>query len=404
MTNDKMQLARGRLGLYAGVWLAMASKMQWLPGQPMGGVAMVDGRQVIYNRDNLNKRPLGEVVFIALHEIIHPMLCHLTRRGNRDPKIYGLAIDIIDNKLCVQVMNETPILKMQVPPDALFGSAFGLSDADITSVEEVYAKLLKKFKGKGKGKGPPEKGEGGNEPGDGPPMFDEHAPPKNEDGTEMTAAEREAEERDWKITVQAAADMAKKQGKLPGFMEQFINQLLKPKVDWRAQLWSATKIAKDDTSYRRFNRKHIHAGIYLPGNYSERIGEVAYVTDTSGSISTEEFKQALGEMNFLIEELKPEVLHFGQCDTRLVSMQQLTVDSLPLAVTVKGRGGTDMREAFEWAREHEDELDMFILQTDGYVPPLDPSLHPSCRVIIIVTTNATLPAGWEFDTIIRVEV
>jgi len=399
--DDKMQLARGRLGLYAGFWLAMASKMQWIPGNPLGGVAMTDGRQVIYNRDDLDKRPLGEVIFIALHEIMHPMLCHLTRRGNRDPKIYGLAIDIVGNKFVKLVAEQTPILKMVVPDDALFGDAFGISDSDVTSVEEVYAKLLKKCKGgKGSGKG---KGSGTLDP-DALPMFDEHGTPKNEDGTEMTAAQKEAEERDWKITVQAAADMAKKQGKLPGYMQEFITELLKPKVDWRSQLWNATKVTRDDSSYRRFNRKHVYSGIYLPGNYSERIGAVGYTMDVSGSVSSEECKQGLGEMNYIIEELKPDVLYFGQCDTRMVSMEELTVDSLPLAVTVKGRGGTDMRQAFEWACDHEDELDMFILQTDGCVPPLDPALHPRCPVIIILTTPAVLPAGWGFDNIIRVEV
>jgi hypothetical protein len=63
-----------------------------------------------------------------------------------------------------------------------------------------------------------------------------------------------------------------------------------------------------------------------------------------------------------------------------------------------------MMEAFKWACEHEDELDMFVLQTDGHVPALDVALHPSCPVIVLVTTNAPLPAGWDFNNVIRVEV
>jgi predicted metal-dependent peptidase len=391
-----MQLAKGRLGLYAGFWLALASKMEWKPvgAACPGGVAATNGQQVLYNEDDMNKRSMGECVFIALHEVVHPMLCHLVRMGNRDPKIYAVAIDIIDNKFVKRVMQETPILRMEVPKDAIFGEHFGISDDQATTVEAVYDLLLKQCKKKG----------GGKPDTSGLPSFDEHQQPTNADGSPLTDLQKTSMEKDWQVSVRAAADMAKKHGRLPGYLEEFVEALLKSKVDWRSQLWAATKVAKEESSYRRFNRKFCYSGTYLPGAYSERIGRMAYVMDTSGSITTEEFKQGLGEMNYLIEEMKPEVIYFGQCDTRLVSVEELTVDSLPLAVTVKGRGGTDMREAFAWACEHEDELDMFVLQTDGFVPALDPDLHPRCPTIIIVTTNATLPAGWEFDKIIRVEV
>jgi predicted metal-dependent peptidase len=74
----------------------------------------------------------------------------------------------------------------------------------------------------------------------------------------------------------------------------------------------------------------------------------------------------------ILEELKPTKIFFGQCDTRLHDVVELTPDDLPLpALTVKGRGGTDMEEAFEWACQNEDEIEAFILQTDGYVPALD---------------------------------
>lgn len=404
MIDDKMQIARGRLGLYAGFWLALAAKMQWVAGNASntpGGVAATDGRRVWYNRDDLNARSIGEVVFIALHEIGHPMLCHLTRRGSRNPKIYGAAIDIVLNKLLKKIAEETTQLAMEVPKDALFGAAFGIPDAQVTTVEHVYELLLKKCKeagGKSKGKG--------GDPGNGMPTFDVHLDPTNEDGTPMSGAQAEANEKDWRVSVQAAAVMAKQMGKLPGFMEEFIGELLAPKVDWKSHLWMAvSRMAKDESSYRRFNRRHISRGIYMPGMYSERIGAVGYFVDTSGSISTEEFKQAMGEMTYLLEELKPERIFFGQCDTKLHRVDELTPEELPLpALHIYGRGGTDMREAFAWACEHEAEIDAFILQTDGYVPALDPDLMPNCPVIIIKTTDAVLPPGWDFPTVIEVRV
>jgi len=385
---DKMSLARGRLALHAGFWLALASKMQWVDAgnKTPGGVAATNGNTVWYNRKDMDARPLGEVVFIALHEIGHPMLCHLTRRGNRDNNVYAVAIDVVLNHLLTKVAAETPALKMVVPADACVGKTYGLADADITSVEAVYNKLLKQGKG-GQGNG-----------------FDGHEAPAGEDGKPLTPQQAEAMEKDWTVAVQSAAIMAKQMGKLPGFLEELIGELIKPKVDWRTHLRDCiTRTAKDDSSYRRFNRRHLGRRTYLPGQYSERIGAIGYFCDTSGSISTDEFKAAMGGMTDILEDLKPEVIHFGQCDTRLHSVDMLGPHDLPLPpIKVHGRGGTDMREAFEWACAHEHEIDAFILQTDGYIPALPASCMPNIPVVWIITTDAVLPAGCDFGTQVRV--
>ena len=63
-----------------------------------------------------------------------------------------------------------------------------------------------------------------------------------------------------------------------------------------------------------------------------------------------------------------------------------------------------MAEAFAWACQHEQDIEVFILQTDGYIPSLDPKLIPNVPVIWIITTDAVLPPGCEFGTHIRVEV
>lgn len=398
MTTDNMQLARGRLGLYAGFWLALASKMKWIPcdaARTPGGIAATNGKVVWYNEENMNQRSLGEVVFIALHEVGHPMLCHLIRRGDRDPSVYGVAIDVVLNKHLAQICSELPNLGMEIPKDAIFGHHFGIEDKDVTSVEQVY-EIIKQQKDKvGKD------GNGGKDM----PTFDDHEDPTNDDGSALTETQKDAHQKEWQIAVRTAAVMAKKMGKLPGFMEEFIEDLLETKVDWRSQLWnSMATVGKDESTYQKFDRRHIYRGLYLPGSYSEKVGNLGYFVDVSGSVSSEEATQAITEMNTLLEEMKPELIHFGQIDTRIVHVQELTQDDVPLRVSIKGRGGTDMRDAFAWACEHEDELDCFVLQTDGAVPPLDPSLHPKCKTIILVTSNRKLPSGWEFPTVIRVQV
>lgn len=392
--DDKMQIAKGRLALHAGFWLGLGSKMEWKPGQAQGGVAMTDGRNVIYNLENINARPIGDVVFIALHEIGHPMLCHLTRRGNRDPIIYGAAIDIVLNDLLAKIMQESPRLGMTLPPDACVAAKFNMPDTVPMQVEPVYNWLLSECEKQGGGdKGKQKMGIG---------IFDEHGDPKDADGKPADAKAIEALEKEWKLSLQAAAIMAKKMGKLPGFMEEFITEVLKPKVDWRTQLRNCvSRIAKDESSYRRFNRRHLSRRIYLPGYYSERLNSIAYACDTSGSVTTEEFKQGKGEMEAILEDMKPDKIFFLQCDTRLHDVQELTPDDLPLpALRMVGRGGTDMNPVFAWACEHEEEIEVLVMQTDGEIGPIEAHNIPNIPVIWIVTRDRELPV--DFGTIVRV--
>jgi predicted metal-dependent peptidase len=384
MSNkDQMQTAKGRLGLYAGFWLALCSKLEWVPSERFP-VAATDSKRVFYNLEQINSRPLGEVVYIALHEVGHNMLAHMTRMGGgRDPDLQGIAMDYALNELLDKVAAETPVLGMICPEDACRDP----DPANVGLTWEARYEKLKKQQGKG-----------------GKPGFDDHLAPTNDDGTPMSEADQDALRKEWTLAVQSAAVMAKRMGKLPGFMEEFITDLIKPKVDWRTQLAHCmARVTHDESSYRRFNRRHLHRGYYLPGQYNEQIGPIAYFCDTSGSISSNEFKAALGAMSELLEDLKPEIIHFGQCDTKLHSVQELTPDDLPLpGLKVFGRGGTDMREAFEWACAHEHEIEAFILQTDLFIPPLDPSLIPNVPVIWIVTTDAAVPAGCDFGSLVRV--
>jgi predicted metal-dependent peptidase len=392
--QDKVQTAKARLAMYAGFWLALASKLEWIPDASVE-IAGTNGRWVKYNRDHMNARPMGEVVFIVLHEIGHNMLAHMTRLNGRHPMLANIAMDYALDELLIKIAAETPALGIVVPGDAHH-------DPDPTNAgttwEHRYNKMLKKCKKDGKGK--PDTS--------GMKLFDEVQQPTHGDGDKegqpLTTEESEALSKSWQMAVQTAAVMAKQRGKLPGYLEEFIGELITPKVAWRTHLAHAvTRIARDESSYRRFNRRHVSRGHYLPGMYSERIGALGYFVDTSGSIQSEEFRAAKGAMTELLEDLKPELIYFGQCDTRLHSVMELAPQDLPLPeLKVQGRGGTDMREAFEWACKHEHEIDAFILQTDMYIPPLDPSLIPNVPVIWIVTTDAPVPAGCDFGTLVRV--
>lgn len=323
------------------------------------------------------------------------MLAQLRPHGTRDPMLANIAKDIVLNEVLAKIAVENPHLGMIVPDDACVGAKFG-GGFEGKTWETVYEMLVKKCK-KGANGRPDPKGQGWGQ-------FDEHMQPQNPDGTPMNEQQQDALAKEWQMQVQSAAVLAKQMGKLPGCLEELISDMVTPKIDWVSHLRHVvSRVTRDESSYRRFNRRHVSRGCYMPGQYSERIGALGYFADTSGSISSEEFKAAMGSMTTLLEDFKPERIYFGQCDTKLHSVIELTPEELPLPpLTVQGRGGTDMREAFEWACQHEAELDAFILQTDGFIPPLPLDCVPNVPVIWIVTTEAELPAGCDFGTVVRV--
>lgn len=200
--------------------------------------------------------------------------------------------------------------------------------------------------------------------------------------------------------------MAKARGSMPGMFEEFVADMVTPKVDWRSQVWDAfTKTAKDEQSWRRFNRRYMHTHLYLPGLYSEHLGLVVQGTDTSGSMGSEEFKLATGCLNEIMEDLRPTNIYHIQCDTKVQAAEMLTPDDLPLqSQKFKGRGGTELTPIFQHIAEMEQEPELVAIVTDGYFGAIPQELKPACPVVWLVTTECTEAAEKSFGRVIRVMV
>jgi predicted metal-dependent peptidase len=230
-------------------------------------------------------------------------------------------------------------------------------------------------------------------------MFDEVLPAGSkldeeghaEEGTGMSEDAAGNLDKGWLISAQAAATMAKARGIHAGLLEEFIGEMIKPNIDWKTQLQDLiSRIGRDEQSWRRFNKRHIHRETYLPGMYSEHCGPIAFMLDTSGSMSSEEGKAALGAMNNILEDVKPDRIFFGQCDTQMQGdVEELTPQDLPLCgIEMRGRGGTDLNPIFAWAVEHQSDIDCLIVQTDGHISAIEEHHIPyGLPTIWIVTTD-----------------
>ena len=90
-----------------------------------------DGRYLLINPNFLMALSTEEGGFVYAHEALHPALGHLWRRGNRDPHLWNVAADYVDNAMLVAA-GLTP------PKGVLYDPQYvGMT------TEEVYAKLAK---------------------------------------------------------------------------------------------------------------------------------------------------------------------------------------------------------------------------------------------------------------------
>lgn len=389
----KLELAKSKIALHAGFWISLTSKLEFIP-DPKCPTAGTDGRRVFYNEEWVNKLTLKQTIGLILHEVGHNMLAHPARIGERDRQVANIAMDIVLNEQLLKYFEETrSTLDAELPPEGAYGNVTingkPLSHYAGWNWERVYADIMQSAcKGNGL-----------------PKQFDDVQPGTNPDGSKQSPEEAEALAREWTMAAQQAATMAKQRGVMPGMFEEFIADMAHPKVDWRAQVRDFfSKIAKDEQSWRRFNRRFQHNEMYLPGLYSERLGLIRFGIDTSGSMGSEEFKLGLGALNDIFEELRPDAIHVVQCDTRIVSDQMYKPDDLPITVMeMKGRGGTVLTPLFEHNLQQDEEPELYVVLTDGYHDVIDKALEPRCRTLWLVTTDSTAAAEQSFGRVIRVE-
>ena len=139
--------------------------------------------------------------------------------------------------------------------------------------------------------------------------------------------------------------MASKAGTETGSLSKAIDKMMQPKVDWRSELRQFFNEAKhNDYSWAHPNRRFIDDGIYLPGTFSNEMGAVVFVVDTSGSMTMEINKlmnQVWSEVKAIIQEARPTQSVVVQSDSEVRRVEKYEEgEELPEKIDVVGGGGT----------------------------------------------------------------
>ena len=322
--------------------------------------AATNGKLVVFNPEFVKGLTDEETKFLVAHEVMHPMLEHNYRRGERDAGKWNRAADYVINKLLTdEKIGKMP--KMGLLSDDIYRAGGGTS-------EGIYSILP-------------------DDSGDAPGTA---ALDDCQDG-EGSPAETAQEQAEWKVKVAQAAQAAKMMGKMSAGLARLVEEVLAPKVDWEDVMQRfLVKARTDQRSFARFNRRFLPQGIYLPSVSGEVMGELVFAVDCSGSISPHTIAQFAAEIRRAKEDLFPTQVHVLYFDSNVSHVESYGPDDA-LDIKPHGGGGTDFEPVFDKIVELGIEPVAIVFLTDLCCSSF--GTQPDAPVLWVTTDPGTAPFG-----------
>jgi hypothetical protein len=206
------------------------------------------------------------------------------------------------------------------------------------------------------------------------------------DGTSSTAAED---------LVKRLISETKDQGIVPGGLSEYVDLLLAPaKIDWRKECRDFTSRAGHVTLKTTMTRRSKRFGTF-PASKIVRNQRIAIAIDTSGSMSDDEFQQAISEVRGALTSNCQVIIVQADCQVDNVEIHNRKLPNVS-RVERFGNGGTSFDDALLYVKtggqldkysEFPDigNVDGMVYITDGYAPAPKRENYPRCNVLWLTT-------------------
>lgn len=314
-----------------------------------------DGRSIFINPTAAEQEPEDVLTTLLVHEVEHMAFHHIPRMIGRDRDRWNRATDYVINQR-LQSRGFHGWEGWLCDPHR-FGGMFE---------EQIYQQL---------------QCEDGSDASD-PRMGSDMQP----EGAVVSPADAAAQYRTIQQRVATSANAARMAGQMSSTLARLVSDILEPKIAWRDELREfMTRVMSDVESWTRRNRRF---KAYLPSRHSLAMGEIVYIADVSGSITSEEHDRSMAEVGYIADHVRPSLIRVIGADTEVTSEQTFEVGE-PLDCQLKGGGGTDMRVPLAYVEQYDPQV--VVLMTDGYTPW--PDREPPYPLIVVCTTNAPVPIG-----------
>lgn len=412
--SDKLRQARTQLVAQHPFFATLVLSMDFVEvekGQMRCDTMGTDGKRIFYVKEWVEKLTLLELMGVLVHEALHAALLHpfRTKSGSYNPDKANIAQDLAINGHVVRegfIMPGKPITWEEM----IAGGEGFLHDKRYydKSFEEIYRLIPDPPDNKSCPQG------GDHEDKDGDGKCDKCGQKGNKAGgktyrimggrkgltNDVIPNESTSDEAEAKIATQKAVTVARQQGKLPAGMDNLLGELLQPKLKWFDILrWWMKSKRKEDYDPRKYNRRMAASGVYLPTLFSEGMGPMVVVRDTSGSCMADQ-EEFLAEIASIMYETKPDKLILIDCDAAIYKdgIHEYAYNEGDLLVqqakTFKGGGGTSFVPPFQYIAKENIRPEVLVFLTDMYGD--FPTEVPPYPVMWVYTAEKTgAPFGME---------
>jgi predicted metal-dependent peptidase len=323
-------------------------------------------------------------VAILEHECHHLIKNHLNRLGGRQRELWNIAADLAVNQ-DIQNLPDWVYTTDKYPPDWKMHKG---------KPAEYYYNVLKQHQKQisfSQNSDGTTKVTIKNSDGSTHGEFDMDAPGNHGKWGDKEGDSQDIAEEVIRQTVKKAVDETQRlKGKVPGKLQDDIDQLFKPPVlPWHRLLrkWVGLRVkASFKYSWKWPNRRF---GMTQKGKIPTRKLLITVAIDTSGSVSDADLQAFMVEIQGIMRSYKSKITII-ECDAEVQKVYKLTPHT-KVDPKFKGRGGTSFVPVFDHIAEKRVETDLLVYFTDlcGTFPDHAPR-YPT----LWVTIDANMKAPW----------
>ena len=417
--------------------------------------AYTDGTRIAFNPDFINSMTDIELKFVLMHEVLHVVLCHPFRhQSDYDCRAFDIACDLVVNST---VMDELGVKSfsigkygevMHVLPNGMEGLLF--------SVEEAYQMVLVKLQemeaSDDEGDGDDSDGTGdsnngstqsqkniqtsstGNSDDDAQSNNDSNSHNQGRNNASCNSpdvysptgvitgsfddhsfwdgdTEDKQQTQEWLSRMINATeaisiiDPSNGRGTIPACAQRMLKELTEPQNDWRTILENFIQEEINDYSFSPPDRRFADSPFFLPdfNEKDERVENILFMIDTSGSMSDTMITEAYSEIKGAIDQFDGKLQGWlGFFDAVVVEPQPFENEEEFSIIRPIGGGGTSFDIIFDYVKENmmaEPPVSIVIL-TDGYAPFPEEEQAMGIPVLWIINNEDVTP---EWGKIARIK-
>ena len=344
--EERITKARVVLMFYQPWFGQLANYLNFRINNDIETMAVDINGNIFFNEEFVNSLSQEELTGVICHEILHLAFQHLSRMGNRNPKIWNIAGDLKVNDEII--FNQS---KFKLPKMALVaqGNTIEIGRAKIVNIdtkssEQIYEEIINK-----------NNSEDLKDIG----MDTFVIANNNSDKAKEKAGE-------WVQRVAVANETFKDKGCIPAGILKELKKLDTPELKWHQIITQRLKLISSGKTWKKPSKRMLPW--YFPSKQKVKGLSCVVCIDSSGSMGEKELQKALTELWGLSQQFKAIKFWITCCDTELSEPFIITTSTKKdlLNIKLKGGGGTSFVPVFDWIKKENINPDCLIYFTDLY--------------------------------------